>query len=126
MSEFFERVWEWFFEANLEKKSGKLLTTFDKTVKGLEQVSENAAKRVATRDLQIENKKAKTEEAIAKVVEKERKAIEKAKEAKEKLENKAKESRDKIVIKKAAEVAQLKDIAAKNVRVAEKLRELID
>ena len=125
MIETLKNLYTTLIEASLQRKSKSLLSTFDKTVKGLENVGVKAQELAGLKADQIVSKEEATATRIAKVKAAERKAIIKAEMKRLTKVGKADDSLTKAKLTKTAQISSLTLIAEKNARVASKLKDLI-
>lgn len=125
MTEFIKELIEKLFPSDLEKRTANLLSTFDKTVAGLEKVAIEAKSKAAA-------KNDEAEEACAIAVQK----IEKARDERIRIELKAVEDEAEIIVEAeetrdvTVEVnlklaSNLTKIAEKNAKIAGKIKNLI-
>ena len=125
MIETLKNLYTTVFEASLQRKSKNLLSTFDKTVKGLQDVGLKAQKLASVKADQIKAKEASTVIKINKAKAAEQKAIIKAEMKRFTKVGKANDSLAKATSMKNTQIESLTAISEKNTRVALKLQDLI-
>lgn len=113
------------FETNLEKKSSNLLTTFNDTVKGLEEVAASAQKQKVKKSKESLEAKESASKKLVKAEDKKRIAIRKAEKiASAKVVN-VEFSRDSKIKKNDIAIKRLSKVAEENVKIAGNIKKLI-